>query len=43
MDDKENQELSKEEVNVYSMGCGDPKMGCMVDCIDFTPWLTPSV
>lgn len=33
---KENEkELSVEEVNVYSVNCGQPH-GCMVDCPDIT-------
>lgn len=29
-----------EKINIYGYKCGDPKIGCMVDCINLTPWLT---
>ncbi|BCJ94801.1 hypothetical protein acsn021_23700 [Anaerocolumna cellulosilytica] len=37
---KTTTELQEAEVNVYTYGCGDPKYGCMVDCINLTPWIT---
>lgn len=43
MEEFEKQELSEEEVNVYAVGCGDPRMGCLVDCINLTPWLETSL
>lgn len=38
--DQELKKLNINEVHVYGRGCGDPKIGCMVDCINLTPWLT---
>lgn len=38
--EEEKDATTIEEVNVYGRGCGDPRMGCLVDCINLTPWLT---
>lgn len=35
-----SEELTVEEVNVYGMDCGEPRIGCFVDCPDLTPWIT---
>lgn len=32
-------ELTQEEVNVYST-CDEPKIACLVDCLDHSAWLT---
>lgn len=43
MDEKillENEELTNEEVNIYSNPCGAERIHCLYDCIDNTPWLT---
>lgn len=33
-------ELSVEEVNVYSTGCGNVQEACLQDCIDGSAWLS---
>ena len=38
--EQELKTMNIEEVNVYGRGCGNPRIGCMVDCIDLTPWIT---
>lgn len=37
-----NTVLTAEEVNIYSMDCGDIKLHCVVDCIDGSAWITPA-
>lgn len=41
MSEKEvKQELTEMEVNIYARGCGDPRMGCLFDCINLSAWLS---
>lgn len=39
MSEKNNIELEEQEVNTYGE-CDDPRYGCLVDCLDMSPWLT---
>jgi hypothetical protein len=41
MSENNNQiEFQENEVNICIYGCGDPRHGCYVDCIDGSSWLT---
>lgn len=37
--EERREELSEEEVNVYS-GCGDVRNACFEDCFDGSAWLS---